>query len=142
MLKLYNVSINNLPDVAVKICSYYPTHKIFCFVGEMGAGKTTLIKEICNYLGVKENSSSPTYSIVNEYLDGHEKTIYHFDLYRINNIKELFDIGFEEYLFSGNLCLIEWPKIADHLFEEYIEITMEKTDENVRKIKLEIKKVN
>jgi tRNA threonylcarbamoyladenosine biosynthesis protein TsaE len=142
MLELNYTSLNNLPEVAQKICSYYPTQKIFCFIGKMGAGKTTLIKEICLLLGVAENSSSPTYSIVNEYLDGKGKTIYHFDLFRIKNNKELFDIGFDEYLFSGNLCLIEWPQIAIKHIDEFLEISLEKIDDTTRKISLQIKKTN
>lgn len=142
MLELNNVSINNLPQVAEKICSYYPSQKIFCFVGEMGAGKTTLIKEICKFFGVLENSSSPTYSIVNEYLNNQGKTVYHFDLFRIKNSKELFDIGFEEYLFSGNICLIEWPQIAINLLDNYLEISLEKINENTRKISWELKKLS
>jgi len=140
MLDLNYTSLSDLPQVAQHICSYYPTQKIVCFIGEMGAGKTTLIKEICRVLGVTENSSSPTYSIVNEYIDGKGNTIYHFDLFRIKNSNELFDIGFDEYLFSGNLCLIEWPQIAAQYIDEFLEISIDKIDDATRKISLQIVK--
>jgi tRNA threonylcarbamoyladenosine biosynthesis protein TsaE len=142
MLDLNYTSLDDLPKVAKEICSYYPTLKIVCFIGEMGAGKTTLIKEICKFLGVAQNSSSPTYSIVNEYLDGKGNTIYHFDLYRIKSTKELFDIGFDDYLFSGNLCLIEWPQIATQYIDEYLEVSIDKIDDATRKISLQLKKIN
>jgi tRNA threonylcarbamoyladenosine biosynthesis protein TsaE len=137
MLDLNYTSLSDLPKVAQHICSYYPTQKIVCFIGEMGAGKTTLIKEICKFLGVAENSSSPTYSIVNEYIDCKGNTIYHFDLFRIKNSNELFDIGFDEYLFSGNLCLIEWPQIAAQYIDEFLEISIDKIDDATRKISLQ-----
>jgi tRNA threonylcarbamoyladenosine biosynthesis protein TsaE len=140
MLDLNYTSLSDLPQVAQHICSYYPTQKIVCFIGEMGSGKTTLIKEICRVLGVTENSSSPTYSIVNEYIDGKGNTIYHFDLFRIKNSNELFDIGFDEYLFSGNLCLIEWPQIATQYIDEFLEISIDKIDDATRKISLQIVK--
>jgi len=142
MLDINYTSLADLPKVAKEICSYYPTQKIVCFIGEMGAGKTTLIKEICKFLGVAQNSSSPTYSIVNEYLDGNGNTIYHFDLYRIKSTKELFDIGFDDYLFSGNLCLIEWPQIATQYIDEYLEVSIEKIDDSIRKISWQIKNIN
>jgi tRNA threonylcarbamoyladenosine biosynthesis protein TsaE len=140
MLDLNYTSLSDLPQVAQHICSYYPTQKIVCFIGEMGSGKTTLIKEICRVLGVTENSSSPTYSIVNEYIDGKGNTIYHFDLFRIKNSNELFDIGFDDYLFSGNLCLIEWPQIAAQYIDEFLEISIDKIDDATRKISLQIVK--
>ncbi|MCD0487307.1 tRNA (adenosine(37)-N6)-threonylcarbamoyltransferase complex ATPase subunit type 1 TsaE [Pedobacter sp. MC2016-14] len=97
--------------------------KLFIFEGEMGAGKTTFIKEICAALGVTETVSSPTFSIVNEY-EGDGEVIYHFDFYRIKNLQEAYDIGYEDYFDSGNICLIEWPeKIAALLLQEnYIKI--------------------
>jgi tRNA threonylcarbamoyladenosine biosynthesis protein TsaE len=96
--------------------------KIFLFEGEMGAGKTTLIKELCKVLGSHDHFSSPTYSIVNEYEMPGGK-IYHFDLYRCKGIEELMDLGMEEYLDSGNYCFIEWPELAENLIEgEYVKV--------------------
>lgn len=93
------------------------TQKIILFEGEMGSGKTTLIKALCAELGVKENTSSPTFAIVHVY-EGNE-VIFHFDLFRIQNIRELIDLGFAEYLDSGNYIFIEWPKVAMPLLEAY-----------------------
>ncbi len=87
--------------------------KVICFKGDMGAGKTTFIKAFCKELGVNEPMNSPSFGIVNEYQGDNQVCIYHFDLYRIKNEQELYDIGFEEYLQSGNTCLIEWPEIAN-----------------------------
>jgi len=91
--------------------------KIILFSGEMGSGKTTLIKEFCKHLRVEDEVSSPTFSLVNEY-EGDNGPIYHFDLYRIQSEEELYDIGYEDYFFSGYLCLIEWPEMAMSLMPE------------------------
>ena len=87
---------------------------VFLFYGSMGVGKTTLIKELALQLGVKEPSSSPSFSIINEY-DTPDGTVYHFDFYRINDISEAFDIGFEDYLYNGDYILIEWPEKIEQL---------------------------
>ena len=110
--------------------------KIWSFEGEMGAGKTTLIKAICNTLGVIDEVSSPTFSLVNEYKTKDGKTIYHFDFYMIKNIEEVYDIGYEDYFFSGNICLIEWPeKIKELLKEEDVyKIKIEKVGEGERTV--------
>jgi tRNA threonylcarbamoyladenosine biosynthesis protein TsaE len=100
---------------------------VWLFYGEMGAGKTTLIKAICTALGVHTSMTSPTFSIVNEYNDNSGRVFYHFDFYRLKNEEEAYDIGVEEYLDSGNLCFVEWPERIPSLlpssrFEIYIEI--------------------
>ncbi len=89
--------------------------RILLFYGEMGSGKTTIIKEIAAKLGVKDLTNSPTFSLVNEYVTGKGDRMYHFDFYRIEREEEAFDIGFEEYLDSGNWCLIEWPEKVENL---------------------------
>lgn len=100
----------------------------------MGAGKTTLIKSLCKYLGSNDNITSPTFAIVNEYT-GKNGSIYHFDFYRLKTQTEALDIGFEEYLYSGNYCFIEWPeKIPDLLPNKYISIKIEALDNNLRQI--------
>ena len=93
------------------------SQKIILFSGEMGAGKTTLIKELCKHLGVHDEVSSPTFSLVNEY-ESELGTVYHFDLYRIQSEEELYDIGYEDYFFSGYLCLVEWPEMASGLIPQ------------------------
>ena len=96
----------------------------------MGIGKTTLIKEVCANLGVRGKMSSPTFSIVNEYITNDSKLIYHFDLYRLKNIEELYDIGFEEYISQDNLCFIEWPeKIEKMITDPLIKVYMERNKE-------------
>lgn len=107
--------IKELHRVASQILSLYPSEKIFLISGKMGAGKTTFIKEICKQLQVVDVVNSPTFSIVNEYKTSKGYSVYHFDLYRIRESNELLDIGYEEYLFSDSVCLIEWPELAMEL---------------------------
>lgn len=107
--------------------------RIFLFYGEMGAGKTTLIQAFCQKMGVSDRMSSPTFSLVNEYA-GAKEPIYHFDLYRVENEAELFDIGLEEYLYSGYICLVEWPDMAPALFpKKHVSVSIE-ADGSARKI--------
>lgn len=109
------IQLGTLAGAAKELLDYAGDKRVFLFYGEMGAGKTTLIKAICNELGVIENTSSPTFSIVNEY-DSAQGVIYHFDFYRIREEIEAFDMGYEEYFYSGNYCFVEWPdKIASLL---------------------------
>ena len=121
MLKLKLQSLNDLSQIASNLCNvlelkdHAKNNNCLAFYGEMGAGKTTLIKAICQELGVKENVSSPTFSLVNEYVTKSGDVIYHFDFYRINTTSEAFDLGYEEYFYSGNLCLIEWPEKIEQL---------------------------
>ena len=110
---------------------------VWLFEGTMGAGKTTLIKAVCRELGVLNTVQSPTFSIVNEYLTDVGETIYHFDCYRLKNGTEAYDIGVEEYLDSGNLCLIEWPdKIAELLPDKFIKISITQLSNGKRAIEL------
>jgi tRNA threonylcarbamoyladenosine biosynthesis protein TsaE len=104
-------SIDDLKQVSTYLLKAVEKEKIVLFSGELGAGKTTLIKEFCKYLGVTEEVSSPTFSLVNEY-QSEIGPVYHFDLYRIQSEEELYDIGYEDYFFSGYLCLVEWPEMA------------------------------
>ncbi len=120
-----NIKINHLDELnkaAEALLSFAGNEKIFAFEGEMGAGKTTFIKVLCEELGVKDVVNSPTFSIVNEYAAA-DQVIYHFDFYRIKNLQEVFDIGYEEYFYSGNICLIEWPeRIRELLPDHYVEV--------------------
>jgi tRNA threonylcarbamoyladenosine biosynthesis protein TsaE len=97
------------------ILQAYPAARVFAFHGELGAGKTTLIKAFCTALGVGDHTSSPSFSIVNEYRTASGEPVYHFDLYRLRSPRELLDIGFEEYVDSGHYCFIEWPEMAEGL---------------------------
>lgn len=126
-------SLQDLPSVAQWLIEIGKDYEIWLFNGEMGAGKTTLIKVICEQLGVEDEVSSPTYSIVNEYVTVNNKTVYHFDFYRIKSEEEAYDIGADEYLDSGNLCLIEWPsKISSLIPSKYLEIELSLGENNTR----------
>ncbi|HOY32899.1 MAG TPA: tRNA (adenosine(37)-N6)-threonylcarbamoyltransferase complex ATPase subunit type 1 TsaE [Bacteroidales bacterium] len=119
-------NINGLPDIADAILNSFPENRIFIFRGDLGAGKTTLIKAICKKLNVTGLTNSPSFALVNEYPTTEGDIIYHFDFYRINNIDEIFDIGYEEYFYSGHYCFIEWPEIAEHILpSDYVEICIE-----------------
>jgi tRNA threonylcarbamoyladenosine biosynthesis protein TsaE len=114
-LELDISDLSQLSDAAKKVLEFAGNLKVFAFEAGMGAGKTTFIKQLCSALGSQDSFSSPTYAIVNEYNSPRGK-IYHFDLYRIKNQEELLDLGFEEYLSSGNFCFIEWPDLAGPFF--------------------------
>ncbi|MFH1004022.1 MAG: tRNA (adenosine(37)-N6)-threonylcarbamoyltransferase complex ATPase subunit type 1 TsaE [Bacteroidota bacterium] len=131
-------NISELNDTANQILNFAKDkdNKIFCFYGELGAGKTTLIKTICNILGVKDSTGSPTFSLINEYQTKTGKKIFHIDLYRIKTETEIFDLGYEDYLFSGNYCFIEWAEKIEHLLPEdcvrvKIEVETEKRIINI-----------
>ena len=116
-------SLSDLSSVVKQVIQACGDKKILAFYGPMGAGKTTLIKAICEELGVKDTISSPTFSIVNEYKAASGKKIYHFDFYRIKTISEAYDMGYEDYLYSDAYCFIEWPeKIEEILPSESLKI--------------------
>jgi tRNA threonylcarbamoyladenosine biosynthesis protein TsaE len=134
---LNSTSLIHLPAIASEIISFAKNSRIFLFYGEMGAGKTTLIKSLCENLGVTEPVTSPTFSIVNEY-QGQDDKIYHFDFYRLKNETEALDMGYEEYFYSGAYCFIEWPeKIPNLLPQHYVSIKIEVTGTDSRKINVE-----
>ena len=125
-------NIDGLDEAAEKLIVFGDEAKIFLFYGEMGAGKTTLIKSLCKNLGTQETVTSPTFSIVNEYRGTNSK-IYHFDFYRLKNQTEALDMGYEEYFYSGDYCFIEWPeRIADLLPPHYIRVDIQVLDDNER----------
>jgi tRNA threonylcarbamoyladenosine biosynthesis protein TsaE len=133
-MKVYTCNnLNQLNYIAKELINKHNNAKIFSFYGNMGVGKTTFIKEICKYLQVEENVISPTFSIINQYYTQNGNIIYHFDLYRIKNITEIYDIGYEDYIYSNNICLIEWPEIIEHLLPlETIKIFIDVDDNNNR----------
>lgn len=118
-------SLNEISQVANKIIASNPK-KVILFHGEMGVGKTTLIKQLCKNLGVNGATSSPTFSLVNEYQNADNQLIYHFDFYRLNKETEALDMGVDDYLYSGNWCFIEWSeKIPNLIPEEHSVITIQ-----------------
>ena len=117
------------------ILKTFPDNKVFAFYGKMGVGKTTLIKAICSYLGVKALVNSPSFAIINEYKSASSESIFHMDYYRIKNIKEAFDIGYEDYIYSGSYCFIEWPeKIEELLPEDIINVKIEEDEKDGSRI--------
>ena len=130
-------NIDDLDLISEKLIDQFK-HKVVLFYGEMGNGKTTLIKQLCKKIGVSESTSSPTFSIVNEYKTDKNDTIYHFDFYRIKDEIEVLDFGYEEYLYSGNYCFIEWPeKIPNMLPDEVVKVTINKDENNFRIIEVD-----
>lgn len=123
MIKQTANNIQQLPAIAKQILESFKSEKIFAFYGKMGSGKTTFIKEMCKQLGVNEVITSPTFALVNEYSGKENQTIYHFDFYRIESQEEAYDFGYEEYFYSNNYCLIEWPELIENLLPEtYVKI--------------------
>lgn len=114
---LNNYQLTDLPEVSKHLIELAKNNKIWTFNGEMGAGKTTLIKAICTTLGVIDEVSSPTFSMVNEYKTKNGETVFHFDFYRIKSLSEAYDLGIEDYFDSGNICLIEWPSMIDEILQ-------------------------
>lgn len=128
-MKIEINSIEELPEVARKLLETFPDERFYAFFGSMGVGKTTLIKEICRQIGVMQNVCSPTFAIVNEYCDGEGEPVYHFDFYRLKNLAEAYDIGYEEYFYSGNWCFTEWTeKIESLLPDHYLRIDISEHD--------------
>ncbi len=130
-----NYNEDELQEVARKLISNFGHIKVWCFDAEMGTGKTTLTKAVCRELGVQDEMSSPTFSIVNEYQTHSGEDIYHFDFYRLNDLEEAIDIGVEDYLFSGKFCLLEWPEIIEPLLpDDYLQISIKLVGDNTRSL--------
>ena len=131
MIKIPIPSIRNIDQAAEGFLEAMGEARVIAFSGEMGAGKTTFIQALCRKLGVTAEVNSPTFSLVNEYFTVEGLSIYHFDLYRIEDPAELFDMGYEEYFFSGEFCFIEWPEKASHLMPDdalRVEIIVREND--------------
>jgi tRNA threonylcarbamoyladenosine biosynthesis protein TsaE len=129
-------TVNQIQEVAAQIIAENPK-KIILFNGEMGVGKTTLIKQLCKTLGVEGATSSPTFSLVNEYYTSNNQIVYHFDFYRLNKETEALDMGVDDYLYSGNWCFIEWSeKIASLIPEEHSVVTIELLADGKRSLEL------
>ena len=133
-------SVEALTEVSEYLISLREEADIIAFYGAMGAGKTTLIKNLCHKMGVTDEVNSPTFAIVNEYITEEGESVYHFDFYRIKKLEEAYDIGFENYFDSGNLCLIEWPEMIEPLLpEKYIRVEIQHGDtDDERIIKCEL----
>ena len=134
------IKIENIGDIASaarKFVDEMGENCVFAFYGKMGAGKTTFIKSICDALGVKDVVTSPTFAIVNEYADAKGQPVYHFDFYRIKNLREAYDMGCEEYFYSGYPCFIEWPELVEELLpEDTVKVSIEVLENESRIVTL------
>ena len=132
-----NIRINNLDHIreaAQQFVGQIGERKVFAFYGKMGAGKTTFIKAICEELGVSDVITSPTFAIVNEY-QATAELIYHFDFYRIKKLEEVYDMGYEDYFYSGALCFIEWPELIEDLLpEDAVRVTISEEPDGTRSV--------
>ncbi|MBC8266746.1 MAG: tRNA (adenosine(37)-N6)-threonylcarbamoyltransferase complex ATPase subunit type 1 TsaE [Flavobacteriales bacterium] len=123
----YASKVEELDEIAKSLIKVFKNKKKIVFFGEMGVGKTTLIKSICKVLNVQDIVTSPTFSVVNEYQTINGEVVYHFDFYRIKNQEELFDLGLEEYIYSDNYCFVEWPEKAEELLgNDFVQISITK----------------
>ncbi|WP_419515431.1 tRNA (adenosine(37)-N6)-threonylcarbamoyltransferase complex ATPase subunit type 1 TsaE [Leyella stercorea] len=134
------IRINSLADIneaAKTFVENMGDGKVFAFYGKMGAGKTTFVKAICECLGVDDVITSPTFALVNEYTSATTgDAIYHFDFYRIKKLEEVYDMGYEDYFYSGSLCFLEWPELIEDLLpEDATKVTIEETTDGSRVVK-------
>ena len=129
-------NLDNIQEAASAFIQQIGDHKVFAFYGSMGAGKTTFVKAICESLGVDDVITSPTFAIINEYhADDH--VIYHFDFYRIKKLEEVYDMGYEDYFYSGSLCFIEWPELIEELLpEDAVKVSIKENPDGSRTVTL------
>lgn len=132
-------SLDNIREAAKQFIAAMEDNTVFAFYGKMGAGKTTFIKAICEELGVTDVINSPTFAIVNEYRsDETGELIYHFDFYRIKKLDEVYDMGYEDYFYSGALCFIEWPELIEEVLPgDAVKVTIEEVEDGTRSVRLE-----
>lgn len=128
-------SLEGIRDAAREFVATMGDNTVFALYGKMGAGKTTFIKAVCECLGVEDVINSPTFAIVNEYRADGGRLIYHFDFYRIKKLEEVYDMGYEDYFYSGALCFIEWPELVKELLpENTVRVTIEENEDGSRRV--------
>lgn len=132
-------SLDTIREAAKQFIAAMEDNTVFAFYGKMGAGKTTFIKAICEELGVTDVINSPTFAIVNEYRsDETGELIYHFDFYRIKKLDEVYDMGYEDYFYSGALCFIEWPELVEEVLPgDAVKVIIEEVEDGTREVRLE-----
>lgn len=137
---IMEIKINSIDEIgaaAKEFVAAMGDRTVFAFYGKMGAGKTTFIKAVCEELGVEDVINSPTFAIVNEYVDGNGSPVYHFDFYRIKNMQEVMDMGYEDYVYSGNVCFMEWPELIENLLpDDAVKVVIEEEADGSRTVKL------
>ena len=129
-------SIDGIVEAAKAFVDAMGEKRVFAFYGKMGVGKTTFIKAVCEEMGVEDVINSPTFAIVNEYVDGRGDPVYHFDFYRIKKEQEVLDIGYEDYVYSGNVCFMEWPELIEGLLPaDVVKVTIQEEEDGGRTIR-------
>lgn len=129
-------SIDGIVEAAKAFVDAMGEKRVFAFYGKMGVGKTTFIKAVCEEMGVEDVINSPTFAIVNEYVDGRGEPVYHFDFYRIKKEQEVLDIGYEDYVYSGNVCFMEWPELIEGLLPaDVVKVNIEEDEDGGRTIR-------
>ena len=136
-MEIIITDIEHIGDAARQFVDAIGDHRVFAFYGSMGAGKTTFIKAICEQLGVEDVITSPTFAIVNEY-ETNDRPIFHFDFYRIKRLEEVYDMGYEDYFYSGSLCFIEWPELIEELLpDDAVRVTITEQPDGSRTVSME-----
>ena len=125
--------IDHIREAAREFVEHIGDRRVFGFYGKMGAGKTTFVKAICEELGVEDVITSPTFAIINEYTSAKDDTIFHFDFYRIKKLEEVYDMGYEDYFYSGALCFIEWPELIEEILpDDAVRVSITEQDDGSR----------
>ncbi|MCR5513557.1 MAG: tRNA (adenosine(37)-N6)-threonylcarbamoyltransferase complex ATPase subunit type 1 TsaE [Prevotella sp.] len=125
--------IEHIREAAREFINQIGDRRVFAFYGKMGAGKTTFVKAICEELGVEDVITSPTFAIINEYSTDSDESIFHFDFYRIKKLEEVYDMGYEDYFYSGALCFIEWPELIEEILpEDTVRVSISEQEDGSR----------
>ena len=135
MISIVIKDIDHIREAAREFIEHIGDHRVFAFYGKMGAGKTTFVKAICEELGVDDVITSPTFAIINEYETPSNSPIYHFDFYRIKKLEEVYDMGYEDYFYSGSLCFIEWPELIEEILpDDAVRVSIAEQEDGSRTV--------
>ena len=138
MLEIKINSLDGIADAARQFVDAMGENKVFAMFGPMGVGKTTFIKAVCEVLGVQDTITSPTFAIVNEYRTDSGEQIFHFDFYRIRKVEEAYDMGYEDYIYSGAICFLEWPELIEELLpDDAVRVTLTEEEDGTRTITIQ-----
>lgn len=138
MLEIKINSLDGIADAARQFVDAMGENKVFAMFGPMGVGKTTFIKAVCEVLGVQDTITSPTFAIVNEYQTDSGEQIFHFDFYRIRKVEEAYDMGYEDYIYSGSVCFLEWPELIEELLpDDAVRVTLTEEEDGTRTITIQ-----